>query len=66
MTDRKLWSRGPWSIVLTGNGRIRVDHGMHSDYPMMTPKHTVAWDRPEGIPKDVKAKVKSILLRRRK
>ncbi len=66
MTDKKLWSRGPWSIVLTGNGRMRVEHGMHSDYPVLyTHKKpwSVGWDF-YSVPKDVRAKTRAILVKR--
>jgi len=67
MTDKLLWKRGPWEIRKTCNGRIRVDHGMHSDCPILhksTYSWSVAWDHPGGVPKDVIAKVKSILIKR--
>ena len=68
MTDKLLWKRGPWEIRKTGNGRIRVDNDMHSDWPVLHKSNSrpwyVAWDRPEGKPKDVIAKVKSILIKR--
>ena len=68
MTDKILWRRGPWEIRKTESGRIRVDHGMHSQYPVLYTNKSrpwsVGWDRPEGVPKDVQRKVKSILVKR--
>jgi hypothetical protein len=59
-----LWKRSPWTIVKTGNGRFRVDNGMQSDYPILDRSGNTRWDNFYKPPKDIKSKVKTILMKR--
>ena len=65
MSDELLWKREPWRIVKTGNGRIRVDNGMQSDWPVLNMANTkILWGNFYKVPKDVRIKVKAILIKR--
>lgn len=66
-SHKAFWSRGPWEVFIKARGDtgsrtprpyvMVVGEGantFHADYPIMYDDGTVAFDRPEAIPQDVK------------